>query len=72
VTKIAAHEQPTAGARAQIARENDADVADFALGNYSRAELSEGERRDTVRRQLQAAAKRRTVSRCASDPAPDR
>jgi hypothetical protein len=57
--EIAALNQPSLGARAQVAREYDAYIADFVIGDYGRTELHEGERRDTVRRQLQAAAKRR-------------
>jgi hypothetical protein len=60
--EIVALEQPTLGARAQVAREYDAYVAGFAIGDYGRAELYAGEGRDTVRRQLQAAAKRRGLA----------
>jgi len=50
------------GARAQVAREYDAYLADFAIGDYGRAELHDGERRAVVRGRLQAAARRRGLS----------
>jgi hypothetical protein len=46
-------------ARAEIAREYDDYLADFAAGDHGRAELRDGEQRDMVRRELQAAAGRR-------------
>jgi hypothetical protein len=57
--EIAALEQPTPGARVQVAREYDAYVADFVVGDHGRAELATGERRALVRGRLQAAARRR-------------
>jgi len=50
------------GARAQIAREYNAYLTDFAVGDYGRAELHDGERRATVRQRLQAAARRRGLA----------
>jgi len=60
--EIAALEQPRIGARAQVAREYDEYLADFALGEYGRAELIDGEQRNTVRRRLHAAARRRGLA----------
>lgn len=57
--EAAALEKTAISAGAQVAREYDAYIADFVIGDYGRAELHEGERRDIVRRQLQAAARRR-------------
>jgi hypothetical protein len=54
--------QPSIGARAELAREYDAYIADFAIGDYGRAELHEGERRAIVRRRLHAAADRRGLA----------
>src|SRR5690349_10731304 len=48
--EIGALEQRPLGARAQIAQEYDAYLANFALGDYGRAELAAGERRAVVRR----------------------
>ena len=68
---IAAAEQRPLSTRAQVAQAYDALLAGFALGDYGRAELLEGERRGTVRRQLQAAAKRRGLAlRFRSGPGP--
>jgi len=53
---------PTLSARAQVAQEYDAHLAAFAIGEYGRAELIAGERRDTVRQRLQAAARRRGLA----------
>jgi hypothetical protein len=60
--EVAALEPPTLGARAQVAREYDAFLADFAAGDYGRAELHDGERRAVVRQRLQAAARRRGLA----------
>jgi len=60
--EIAALEQPRIGARAQVAREYDEYLADFAAGDYGRAELVADERRKVVRRRLQAAARRRGLA----------
>jgi len=60
--EIAALEQPTPGARAQIAQEYDAYLAGFAAGDYGSAELHDGERRDVVRTRLHAAARRRNLA----------
>lgn len=57
--EIAALEQPMLGARAEVAREYDAYVADFTVGEYGRVVLAAGERRKVVRGRLQAAARRR-------------
>ena len=53
---------PTLSARAQVAQAYDAHLAAFAIGEYGRAELIAGERRDTVRQRLQAAARRRGLA----------
>jgi hypothetical protein len=69
--EIAALDQPRIGARAEIARAYDESLADFAYGDYGRAELVDGERRTTVRRRLQAAARRRGLAlRFRSGPGP--
>jgi hypothetical protein len=69
--EIAALDQPRIGARAEIARAYDESLADFAAGDYGRAELVDGERRTTVRRRLQAAARRRGLAlRFRSGPGP--
>ncbi len=54
----AALAQSTAGARAQIAQQYDAYLADVAIGEYGRAELNDDERRGSVRQRLHAAARR--------------
>jgi hypothetical protein len=57
--------------RAQVAREYDAYVADFTVGDYGRAELLDGEQRALVRQRLQAAAKRSgLILRFRSGPGP--
>jgi hypothetical protein len=56
--EIASLEQPSIGARAQVAREYDAYVSAFVVGDYGRAELLAGERSKVVRGRLQAAARR--------------
>ncbi len=56
--EIAALEQRPPGTRAQIAREYDAYVADFAVGDYGRVELAAHEQRKVVRGRLHAAARR--------------
>jgi len=61
-TEVAALEQATPGPRAQVAQEYDAYLADFAIGDYGRAELHDGERRDVVRTRLHAAARRRGLA----------
>lgn len=48
--------------RARIAQEYDALLADFAVGDYGKVDLSAGEQRLTVRSRLQAAARRRCMS----------
>jgi hypothetical protein len=48
--------------RARIAQEYDALLADFAVGDYGKVDLSDGEQRLTVRSRLQAAARRRRLS----------
>lgn len=62
--EIAALEQRPPGARAQVAREYDAYVADFAAGDYGRVELAAHERRKVVRGRLHAAARRRGLVLC--------
>ena len=61
-TEIAALELPALGARARVAREYDTYVADFAAGDYGRAELAADEQRKVVRGRLQAAARRRGLA----------
>ncbi len=69
--EIAALAQPPAGARAEIAREYDEYLASFAVGDYGRAALFDGERRELVRQRLQAAARRRGLAlRFRSGPGP--
>jgi hypothetical protein len=60
--EIAAPHQPMSGVRAQVAREYDTYVAEFAIGDYGRVELVAGERRAVVRGRLQAAARRRGLA----------
>ncbi len=66
--EIASLEQPSIGARAQVAREYDAYVSAFVVGDYGRAELLAGERSKVVRGRckLRPAA---MASRSASAPA---
>jgi hypothetical protein len=52
----------TLSARAQVAQPYDALLADFAIGDYGRAELIAGERRNAVRSRLHAAARRRGLA----------
>ena len=62
---------PTLSARAQIAQEYDAHLAAFAIGDYGRAELDEGEQRNAVCSRLHAAARRRGLAlRFRSGPGP--
>ncbi len=69
--EIAALDQPRIGARAEIARAYDESLADFAAGDYGRAELVDGERRAVVRRRLHSAAQRRGLAlRFRSGPGP--
>lgn len=69
--EVAALESPSISPRAQILREYDAYLASFAVGDYGRAELFEGERRPAIRRRLQAAACRRGLALCFhSGPGP--
>jgi len=60
--EIAALEQDSLGARAKIAQVYDAYLANFAIGDYGRAELAAGERRAVVRERLHAAARRRGLA----------
>src|SRR5215213_6944911 len=53
---------PILSARAQVTQEYDALLADFVIGEYGRAELLDGERRDMVRSRLHAAARRRGLA----------
>lgn len=48
--------------RARIAQEYDALLADFAVGDYGKVDLSADDQRLTVRSRLQAAARRRSMS----------
>jgi hypothetical protein len=59
--EIAVFDQPPIGPRAQVAQEYDAYLADFAVDDYGRAELIDGERRAVVRQRLQAAARSRAA-----------
>lgn len=59
--EIAALEQDSLGARAQVAQMYDPLLAGFTVGDYGRADLAAGERRAVVRRRLHAAARRRGV-----------
>ena len=69
--EIAALDQPAVGARAEIAREYDAYLVGFAVGDYGQAALIDGERRAVVRQRLQAAARRRGLAlRFRSGPGP--
>jgi hypothetical protein len=69
--EIAALDQPAIDTSAEITRAYDAYLADFALGDYGRAELVDGERRAVVRRRLHAAAQRRGLAlRFRSGPGP--
>jgi hypothetical protein len=57
--------------RFQVAQEYDAYLASFAVGDYGRATLFDGERRALVRQRLQAAARRRGLAlRFRSGPGP--
>jgi hypothetical protein len=53
---------PPRSARAQIAQAYAVLLVDFAIGEYGRAELLAGERRDIVRSRLHAAARRRGLA----------
>jgi hypothetical protein len=69
--EAAAEKQRSPGSRAALAQAYDELLIGFAVGDYGRAELHAGERRDTVRRQLQAAARRRGLAlRFRSGPGP--
>jgi hypothetical protein len=69
--EIAALGQPPIGPRAQVAREYDAYLVGFAVGDYEQAALIDGERRAVVRQLLQAAARRRGLAlRFRSGPGP--
>ena len=69
--EIAVFDQPSIGPRAQVAREYDAYLAGFAVGDYGQAALIDGERRAVVRQRLQAAARRRGLAlRFRSGPGP--
>lgn len=52
----------TLSARAQVAQAYDALLADFAIGDYGRVELVDGEQRNAVRSRLHAAARRRGLA----------
>lgn len=63
--KLALSEMPAPrppSARAQIAQAYDALLADFVIGDYGRADLLDGERRNIVRDRLHAAARRRGLA----------
>jgi hypothetical protein len=62
VAETAALEHHSPSVRAQVAREYDAYLDGFAIGDYGRAELVDGERRALVRQRLQAAARRRDLT----------
>jgi hypothetical protein len=61
-TEVALREQRPLGARALVAHEYDAYLADFAAGDYGRVELAESEPRNIVRGRLRAAAGRRGLA----------
>src|SRR5438045_2717811 len=62
---------PTPSTRAQVAQAYNALLADFAIGEYGRVELGDGELRALVRQRLQAAARRRGLAlRFRSGPGP--
>src|SRR5262249_12666543 len=46
--EIAALSRRPPGARAQVAREYDEFLANFAIGDYGRVDLAEGERRTSI------------------------
>src|SRR5215217_7883312 len=50
------------GLRKLIEEEYDSFLSDYSLGDYGEAELSDGEKRLTVRNRLKAAARRRELS----------
>jgi hypothetical protein len=50
------------GLRKLIEEEYDSFLGDYTLGDYGEAELSDGEKRLTVRNRLKAAARRRGLS----------
>ncbi len=60
--EVAALRPRPLGARAQVAREYDEYLVNFAAGDYGRAELHDGDRRAAVRQRLQAAARRRGLA----------
>jgi hypothetical protein len=69
--EVAALDHQPVGARAEIAREYDAYLAAFVVGDYGRAALLDGEHRAVVRRRLHAAARRRGLAlRFRSGPGP--
>lgn len=69
--EVAALDLRPASARAVIALAYDDYLAAFAVGDYGRAALLDGEHRAVVRRHLQAAARRRGLAlRFRSGPGP--
>jgi hypothetical protein len=62
---------PPLSKRSQVTREYDEYLASFAVGDYGRAALFDGERRGLVRQRLQAAARWRGLAlRFRSGPGP--
>jgi len=59
--EIAAAQRPISD-RALVAQQYDALLVDFVIGEYGRAELVDGERRDIVRSRLHAAARWRGLA----------
>ena len=68
--ETAAADQRTLSVRAQIAQEYDAYLADLAIGDYGRAEPTQGERRNIVR--SEGAPISSEVRRTAADHAEER
>jgi hypothetical protein len=69
--EVAVLEQGAISTRTQVAHEYDAYLVDFAVGDYGRVELHEGEQRSLVRGRLQGAARRRGWAlRFRSGPGP--
>jgi hypothetical protein len=58
-TEAAVLEHDAPSSREQIAQAYDAKLVAFAVGDYGRVELHDGEQRAVVRERLQAAARRR-------------
>jgi len=69
--EVAALAPAASDTRAETARAYDEHLAGFAAGDVGRGEVRDGARRDMVRQQLQAAARRRGLAlRFRSGPGP--